>query len=123
MIWKPFFAVPERYLPKLTIGLPVSFESSVYLDQSFEGQVSFIAPRIDEQSRTVLVKAKINNDSGLLRPGQFGSLKLVLSSNPDALVIPESAVILKGSVASVIVVNGEGLADFRPVVLGQRLKE
>ncbi len=115
------FHVPERYVGQLRMGQQVAFTSVAYPDEAFEGKVFFIAPEVDAQSRTLLVKAEIPNGDHRLRPGMYGSLNLVFQVRADALTIPEAAVRFSGDHANVVVVNADSRAEFRNVTLGQRL--
>lgn len=116
------FDVPERYLGQLTAGRTVTVRTAAYGDEGFDGEVFFVAPRVDERDRTVRVKAEIPNPDGRLKPGMFGNLALVLAVKDAALTVPESCIKYRGDDASVVVMNEEGKAEFRPVQVGIRLK-
>ncbi len=115
------FHVPERFLDKVKTGQSISLSVSAYPDEVFSGDVYFIDPRVDPASRTVLVKAKVANDQGRLHAGMFAKLDIVVGQNPQALVIPDRALIPKGNDVFVFVVDAEGKAQMRPVKVGLRL--
>lgn len=90
---------------------------------SIEGQglpidatVTFLAPIIDEATRTVKARFAIDNRDGRLRPGAFASADMTLSMG-TGLTIPESAVIRTGTRAIVFVVHGTHLQP-REITLG-----
>ncbi len=114
------FNVPEKYISQLAIGQKITITSVAYPEKSFEGNVSFISPRLDPVSRTVLVKALIENEENLLRPGMFGNLQLIFRAREGVLTIPESAISFKRDQASVFVRNPDGKAEIREVKLGLR---
>lgn len=114
------FEVPERYLSALTPGLQVNIRTDVFPDQLFEGKLTYLAPRLRATTRTLPVKAEVPNPDGLLRPGMFGKIELVLSENEDAMFVPESAVLQKGTQNQVIVRNEAFRAEFRDVEVGVR---
>jgi membrane fusion protein, multidrug efflux system len=114
------FHVPERFLSQLALDQTVDLTTAAYPGESFTGDVFFIDPRVDEVSRTIRVKAAVSNKDGRLKPGMFAGLELVLRSDDEALLIPESAVQYRGDQALVFVMTEEGVADIRPVTLGAR---
>jgi len=114
------FRVPEVHIGKIHAGQKIVMHSVVTPGVSIEGEVFFINPFIEENSRTVLVKALVPNPELKLKPGQFGKLDLVLEERDGALMIPESCIRYAGDQASVVVMNAEGKAEFRNVTVGQR---
>jgi membrane fusion protein (multidrug efflux system) len=59
----------------------------------YEGVVYAIEPRIDQETRTLKIRAQADNKSGNLLPGQFVKVELILESLPNALLVPTEAVI------------------------------
>jgi membrane fusion protein (multidrug efflux system) len=96
--------------------------ADAYPEETFSGQVVYVAPLVNERTRTVRVKAEVSNESGRLKPGMFGALTLVLEQRENALVIPEACIQFKGGATSIVVVNHEGLSEFRSVQIGNRFK-
>jgi membrane fusion protein (multidrug efflux system) len=115
------FNVPERYLGQIDLDQQIDISTVAYPGQRFGGRVYFISPRLDEDTRTVLVKAYIDNEERLLKPGMFANLDLIFRASGDALVIPETAISYRGDEATVVVVNEEDRAEFRSVSVGLRL--
>ena len=116
------FSVPERKLGKLRSDLSISFVPDAFPDNTVTGSVTFVAPQVDTRSRTIRAKASLANEDGKLRPGMFGRVTLAIDQKENALTIPESAVQLSGTGATVIRIDDEGKATFAPVQLGQRFK-
>lgn len=85
------FRAPEVYLSDLRTGLGVSVVSDAYPDEVFTGKVFAIAPRVDEASRSILLRAHVTNDNDKLRPGIFAKVQLRLTSRENALLVPEEA--------------------------------
>jgi membrane fusion protein, multidrug efflux system len=67
----------------------------------------------------VLIRARIANKEGKLRPGMFARVALVLEKRGTALMIPEQAIVPKGNAALVVKVV-DGKAEFTPVKIGRR---
>jgi len=112
------FSVPERYLGQLQLGQPVQGESPAYLDEVFSGTLVELGARVSELSRTLPVRALVENRDGRLRPGQFMSVTLTLGQR-EALVIPEQAILMRGADSFVFVVDGDVARRVR-VTLGSR---
>lgn len=72
-------------------GLPVRFRSDNG-DQDVSGQVSWVSPAVDEQTRTMKVRVAIANEDGSLRDKTFGTGQIVLREEPSAIVVPRDAV-------------------------------
>lgn len=73
------------------LGLPVRFRSDNG-DQEVSGQVAWISPAIDEQTRTLQVRVTIANDDRTLRDKTFGTGRIVLRDEPNAIVVPRNSV-------------------------------
>jgi membrane fusion protein (multidrug efflux system) len=90
------FRVPEIYLPRLAGGQPLRVAVDAYPDVQFSGQIYAIEPAIDEQTRTVLVRARVGNPELQLRPGMFARVNLQLGVREQAVWIPEEAIVPRG---------------------------
>jgi membrane fusion protein, multidrug efflux system len=112
------FAVPEVFLSTLQPGLTVEARSTAYPNESFAGRVASVATRIDPTTRSVTIRALIDNRAGQLRPGMFMTVKLVRSEG-EALMLPEQAIVPENEQHYVYVV-ADGRAHKREVKLGRR---
>lgn len=81
-----------------------------------DATVAFLAPTIDESTRTLKARFIVDNRDGHLRPGSFVSAEMTLAMGAG-LVIPESAVIRTGTRSIVFLVHGEHMQP-REVTLG-----
>jgi len=113
--------VPEKYLRQLEIGQTMEFSVAAFPGEKFKGEVYFISPQIDQDTRFALVKAKIPNASGKLRGGMLASLELTLQLRESAIVIPDPALMSNGDNFMVFVVDANNTAQVRPVAVGLRL--
>lgn len=113
------FSVPERFLSELTAGLPLVIRSAAYEGRSFEGVVRSVDSRVSETARTVQLRAEIANGDGMLRPGMFVTVELVLNARPDAVIVPETALLADGDRNYVYVIDGT-TAKRVEVEVGQR---
>lgn len=113
------FRVPEVQLARLKVGQPVAVRIDAYAERDFRGEILAIDPTLDEITRTVLVRARLANAEGLLRPGVFARVQLEIARREQALVIPEEAIWPVGRQTLVYVVK-DGRAESVPVELGLR---
>ncbi len=112
------FAVPAARALDIDVGRRVTI-SDPSAGTSIVGEVSFIDPKIDPQTRMLGLEAVIPNPEGRLRPGQFIEAALLLEERKDRVVVPEEAVIPYAGKTWVFVVEGER-AHRREVALGAR---
>lgn len=113
------FRVPETFLAQLKPGQPVRIAVDAYANEEFKGAIYAIEPSIDEQTRTVLVRARVANAALKLRPGMFARVQLQLGVRPSAIWIPEEAIVPRGQDSFVFRVDG-GKAQLVKVRTGLR---
>jgi membrane fusion protein (multidrug efflux system) len=113
------FHVPETYLANLKPGQEVIAKSVAYPDKEFAGKVKTVNSRVDPVTRTLTVRARINNGDRLLRPGMLLTVKLILARS-DILAIPEEAVIPIQDREYVYTISDQGVAERREITVGRR---
>ena len=120
-VMKLDFTVPESFLAILTPGLPLIAYSAAYPDDTFSGEISSIGPRVDPVSRSISVRAEIDNPEFRLRPGMLMEV-ILLRSPRQAVVVPESVLIPSGDQQFVLVVDEENdnRLERRQVEVGER---
>ena len=121
-VMKLDFNVPSIHLATLRPGTPVEAVSPAFAGQSFRGSVSSIDSRVDPVTRSIVVRALIDNSDGLLKPGLLMSGEL-LKNERNALMIPEEALIPRGEKNGVLLADetkSPAVAEQRPVVIGSR---
>lgn len=100
---KSLFTVADPH--KLWLLLSVPQETSKYVKQGLKvrfrtddgskeisGQIGWISPSVDEQTRTLKVRVVIDNADEKLRDHTFGTGQIVLREEPNAIVVPREAV-------------------------------
>jgi membrane fusion protein (multidrug efflux system) len=113
------FRVPEVALPSLRVGQRIAVRVDAYPDRSFDGEVYAIDPAADATGRSIAIRARLPNREGLLRPGLFARVVLTVREEPQAVLVPEAAVVPFGGRILVMKVV-EGRAQPVPVTLGLR---
>lgn len=101
------FSVPERHLGELKIGQLVSLNVQAYPQQAFEGKVTAINPDIDIETRSVKVRATLQNTDNYLRPGMFANVKVISNQQTTVLTLPDTAITFNPYGNSVFVVKDQ----------------
>lgn len=114
------FAVPERYATVLALGQEVAFEVAALPGREFLGVVDFVDPRVELPGRTIRVKASVPNPDRQLQAGMFIEARLATDVRPDAVLVPETAVVQLDQGPVVWVVGSSGQAFRRAIELGVR---
>lgn len=102
-------------LLKAAVRLPSDPETATRI-----GRVEFLDNAVQNGSGTVNLRATLNNPDHHFWPGQFVDVKLILSTEKDAVLIPNQATQISQRGPFVYVVKADDTAELRPVKLGQR---
>lgn len=107
------FRVPETSLPNVRNGQMIEVRLDAYPGRAFTGTVYAISPQIDVNGRSLLLRARIPNAQGQLKPGQFARVKLIASVRQNAVLVPEAALVPLGRRHFVYRVVGEKAVQTR----------
>ena len=110
--------IPEQAIPEVRVGQSVSITTSAWPDKNFSGRIARISPNVTPTSRTLTVEAEIENGSGVLKPGQFATVRILQARAEPALLVPARAVRTESGVSRIFVIK-DGHARERVVQLGQ----
>jgi membrane fusion protein (multidrug efflux system) len=91
------FRVPELYLGRIRPEQQVQLRVDAFAGETFHGAIYAVEPAVDEQTRTVLLRARVPNPDVRLKPGMFARVSLVLGTRENALIVPEQAIVPRGS--------------------------
>ena len=83
-----------------------------------KGRISFSDPSFSQETGSFLVRAVLPNPDKALRPGMFVTARLLGATRPNAIVVPQLAVQQGSNGHLVYVVKPDGVAEMRPVVVG-----
>ncbi|MBI2427383.1 MAG: efflux RND transporter periplasmic adaptor subunit [Ignavibacteriales bacterium] len=112
------FSIPEKYSTQVAVGDIVQF-SSEETKMKFSGKLYAIEPKVDPTTRTLQLRALVDNKNERILPGSYVQIELRLKQIADALMVPTQAVIpvLKGQS---VFVKKNGVAVSVPVKTGIR---
>lgn len=86
-----------------------------------KGWLVFADRQVDVKTGTIRVAGAFDNPEGLLRPGQFGRLRVATRVQKGALLVPQRSVVETQGSYSVVVVGEDNKASIRPVKTGERI--
>jgi RND family efflux transporter MFP subunit len=109
--------IPEQNVGKVATGQGVSIQVTAYPDRKFAGTIVRIAPSLNPTTRVLNVEAEVQNVDGLLKPGQFATVRITQSKPEPAVMVPVAAVRNVGESNSVFVIK-DGAAREVIVQLG-----
>jgi membrane fusion protein (multidrug efflux system) len=111
--------MPERYFGRIRPGMAVQLSVDSMPGKTFNATLRAIDAQIDANGRSLLARGTLPNPDGALRTGMFARARVVLRENPEALTIPEEAIIAQGNESFVWKVDA-GKAVRTKVEVGQR---
>jgi RND family efflux transporter MFP subunit len=115
---KVIVAVAEKYGSDIAELMPAKIRVDSYPEQVFDAKVYSVYPALDEQTHTIQVEIRLENDELLLKPGMFARVTLVTKSKDSVIVIPRD-IVLGGKIDKTYVyVVENGIAHKRYVGFG-----
>ena len=88
--------IPEVYAAVLKKDLKLEATFSAYKGKSYQGKIESIASRVDAQTRSILARAKINNNNNEIIPGSLLEIEIFYNEK-ETLSIPDTSVMFEGS--------------------------
>ncbi|PSF05255.1 efflux transporter periplasmic adaptor subunit [Marinobacter fuscus] len=117
------YTLSEKFLPDVDQGYPVSVTVAAVPDQSFEGEVSAINTSVNPETRTVRIRATLDNEENLLRPGMFATIQTGQPRDNEVVTLPRTAISYNtyGNFVYVVEENdtGELIVSRRTVTTGE----
>ena len=115
------FSIPEKYLYLFKKGQKILF-SVEGISGEFEAEIYASEPKIENNTRSLVLRAITGNPGGKLLPGTFANVKFKLSSDNNALMIPTQSLIPKLKGQSVFLIR-DGKAVLVDVEIGIRTED
>ncbi|MFV0332848.1 MAG: efflux RND transporter periplasmic adaptor subunit [Tropicimonas sp.] len=123
------FDVPQQDLLRLRVGQRVEVRSDAPGAPVLPAHISAIEPQVGRKTRNATLQAVLEDTGGgALHPGMYVTATVLLPSEPDALLLPVTAIMTSASGDAVAVIRdlsaeGIGAADIVPVKTGRRLDD
>lgn len=112
------FSIPEKYIYLFKKGQMIMFKVDG-IDGEFEAEVYAYEPKVENDTRTLVLRAITTNAGKKLMPGTFANVTFIVSQSKDAMMIPTEALVPKLKGQSVYVVR-DGKAKLTDVDIGER---
>lgn len=90
-----YVRVPQYYVAQVHVGMKADLHLPDFPEHAFPAKVITLSHQIATASRTMLVELEAPNPDGLLSPGSYASVEFSLRPNPQALILPTSALIFQ----------------------------
>ncbi len=101
--------IPEQDYAKVQAGQEAILKIDAFPGKSFSGRVERKSPVIDSRSGTAETTIAVENPEGVLRPGMFVRVQIVIAVHPQALILPREAILMQGERKMVYTVD-QGIA-------------
>jgi membrane fusion protein (multidrug efflux system) len=105
------FHLPQRNLSDLKVGQKVTLTLDAFKGKSFEGKLSAISPKVDNDTRNVQVEATLPNTDRVLTPGMFANVNIDVGDQERHLTLPQTAVVYNPYGETVYMVKTKGEFD------------
>lgn len=112
------FTISEKYAAVINPGNPVKFTVDGF-SSPFMAKVFAVEPHIDETTRTIKIRALVQNADSKLLPGAFADIDLQLKNIDSALMVPTQCIIAEERANKIAIVKN-GAAQFNIVQTGIR---
>jgi cobalt-zinc-cadmium efflux system membrane fusion protein len=112
--------VPLSEAHRIALGQEVIFRPDDARDEIVYGAISWISTAVDEMTRTLKIRADVENKEGTLRAHTFGRAQVVVRTSPNAIAVPSEAVQWEGCCYVVFVHLGNEIFQTRKIRLGAR---
>ena len=111
--------VPAAYLGRIKTGDVAIVRVEPSPNKEFTGGVVQVAPAVDPQTNTVAVRVRLGNPDGELKAGVYANARIAVEIHQNALVVPDSALVVEGDDSFVFVPKGDKV-EKRKVTVGIR---
>ncbi|MBZ0106781.1 MAG: efflux RND transporter periplasmic adaptor subunit [Sulfuricella denitrificans] len=120
------FDVPQQELAQLRVGQRVEVRSDTPGVASLPAKITAIEPQIGRDTRNATIQALLANPRRTLRPGMYVTVAVALPDEPEAVLVPATAIITSASGDAAAVVRElsaqqTGKAEIVPIITGRRI--
>lgn len=109
--------VYEQDVPHVRLGTDAALTTPAYARRTWRGQVTYVDPRVDPQTRTAKVRVDLANAEKQLRPGMYMTMALTTRDAGRQVVVPRAALQSLGSKTVVFVAVPEAAGTFQQRVV------
>lgn len=107
--------VYEQQVSRVVPGMAATLTLSAYPGRAWSGRVDFVGMALDEETRTLPIRVELDNPDGVLRPGLFGTLRLVSDTTARSNALVPLGAVQEVDGSPVVFVEGEHSGEFAAV--------
>ncbi len=111
------FLLPQQALAALKAGQTVNLKTDTYPNQTFTGEISVINPKVELNTRNVLVRATLKNPEHQLLPGMYATVTIRVGKPQHHITLPRSAISFNPFGATVYLIDKQEASNNAPVKL------
>ncbi len=116
-VWATF-DVYEQDVALVQVGQRLEVQSVAYSDRVFPGKIVFVSPQVDQHTRTIKLRAQVENPDYALKLGMFVTGTLYIPTAAEALIVPHEAIQRLEDERVVFVQTGPEAFEARDVQVG-----
>jgi multidrug efflux pump subunit AcrA (membrane-fusion protein) len=98
---------PEKFISRMSPGLSCEISFDAFPGMEFQGRVSSVSPTVDPVSRTMELRAVVDNSGSQLKPGMFAQVKIITKEKDNIVKVPSAAMVQRFGENLVFVVQDD----------------
>ena len=100
-------SVAERFISRISLGQTATVTFDAYPGVDFKAKIFEVSPVLDQASRTMSVKLRINPPDKRIKAGMYARVRLITESIKDAIVVPASAIVSREGAPYLFVISSQ----------------
>jgi membrane fusion protein (multidrug efflux system) len=105
------FNLPQNNAEQIQVGQVVEVTTDAFKDASFTGKITAVSPKVDTNTRNILVEAQLANPDKKILPGMFANVNIKLGDQVKLLTLPQTAVTYNPYGSTVFLAKSTGKKD------------
>jgi membrane fusion protein (multidrug efflux system) len=105
------FNLPQNNAEQIQVGQVVEVTTDAFKDASFTGKITAVSPKVDTNTRNILVEAQLANPDKKILPGMFANVNIKLGDQVKLLTLPQTAVTYNPYGSTVFLAKPTGKKD------------
>jgi membrane fusion protein, multidrug efflux system len=115
------FFVPQQSVDRLRLGQTVTVKIDAFQDQTFDGEISAVNPKVDASSRNVQIRATLKNSDHRLIPGMYATVDIATGAPQNYITLPQTAITYNPYGDTVYIVDNKGAdANGKPQLIARQ---
>lgn len=108
----------EQDIDKVTNNSKVRFIAGSNDRSKVDGRIIYVGQTVNDETRTILIRAEFKNPGNLLKPQMFGELQIKTGSKAKAILVPEESIVKEADQSYLFVQTSDSTFERRDIVIG-----